>query len=535
MAYVADTVKFQLIQKWLHEERVLFLRSPPGTGKTTFAMAFIRYLKDHGFKATYLNVSLPENTPNATRTMDHLWQAKFESELTFSEVSRSVPADETHYVVMDESHFWYPASVSDINIRKEVNRFWAGIKFHVQPALQFTDYLDAPYATSITPLAPGVRLLCLAGYGEANVRAIGTPLAFLDPEDPVTGSRLPLGLAFLRLDRESTNQLIVKYVEIKASQGKKAVFDSDVNDLIYEETNGHVSAVRAILYHLINSDRRSKQDVLNFIRHDIYQTDLNAYRSFRCVGKILVEQLPSKDVALLIECIVSFKRGTLEFRVKESQIVDLVKLGVFVKTTATGVNGETTVAFPSPIHFDLLLHNILNRKLDLHQSRHCFEQFLKEIVLRISPKVMQDTTPTRLVPLECRWQDEISRSFRMISNKVLKRSVGREFNQRAFLDLYINDGLRWGIELIRDGDGKRLEEHVGRFREPCGRYRGIPMQQYALLNFTQFKPHPDILDRYDENVYHLVHNKAYTEVTVYRKGSVAEDWNLIGHQGRTAF
>ncbi len=537
IAYVAVTAKFQLIQKWLHEERVLLLRSPPATGKTTFAMAFIRYLKNHGFKATYLNVSLPENMPNATRTMDHLWQTTFDSEMTFSEASQSVPADETHYVVLDESQFWYPANVSDINARQEVYRFWAGIKFHVQPALQFTDFLNAPYAAfpSITPRAPGVRLLCLAGYGEANVGSIGTPLAFLDPEDPETGSRLPLGLSFLRLNREFTNQLIVKFIEVMASQGKKAVFDSDVNNLIYEETNGHVGAIRAILSHLINSNRRSKRDVLNFIRQDVYQTDLNAFRTFLCVGKTAIEKLPSKDLTLLIECIVLFKSGCHEFRVEESQIVELVKLGIFVKTAATAVNGETTVAFPSPVHFDLVLHNILNRKLVLLQSRHCFEQLLKEMVLRISPKVMQDTTPPRLVPLECHWQDEVSRSFRTISKKVLKRSVGREFNQHAFLDLYINDGLHWGIELIRDGDGKRLEEHVGRFRDPCGRYRDIPMQQYALLNFTQFIPHPDILKQYDENVYHLVYNNEYTEVAVYRRGSVVEDWNIIGHQGRTEF
>jgi hypothetical protein len=204
-------------------------------------------------------------------------------------------------------------------------------------------------------------------------------------------------------------------------------------------------------------------------------------------------------------------------------------------SSANGCNDKTMVAFPSPVHFDLLLHNILNRKLDLLQNRHCFEHLLKEIILRISPKVMQDTTPARLAPLECQWQDEVSRSFRTISRNVLKRSVGREFNQRAFLDLYINDGLHWGIELIRDGDGKRLEEHVGRFRDPCGRYCEIPMQQYALLNFTHFIPPPDILNRYDENVYHLVYNNTYTAVTVYRRGRVPEEWNLIGHQGRTEY
>jgi hypothetical protein len=105
-----------------------------------------------------------------------------------------------------------------------------------------------------------------------------------------------------------------------------------------------------------------------------------------------------------------------------SQIVELVKLSIFVKTAATGVNGETTVAFPSSCQGCCGGADRNELEIDLLQNRHCFEQLLKEMVLRISPKVMQDTTPRRLVLLECHWH-EVSRSFRTISKKVLKMSV----------------------------------------------------------------------------------------------------------------
>jgi len=109
--------------------------------------------------------------------------------------------------------------------------------------------------------------------------------------------------------------------------------------------------------------------------------------------------------------------------------------------------------------------------MQLQQNHNGFEQLLRELVLRMSPKVLLNTTQ---VPLECPWQDQISQSFRTISSSVnLKTSVGSEFGQRAFLDLYI-DGFQWGVELIREGQGKRLEEHEGRFR-PNGRYHGILM------------------------------------------------------------
>jgi len=38
--YDSDTNKFQLMTNWLEVEKVLLLRSPPGSGKTSFAVRF---------------------------------------------------------------------------------------------------------------------------------------------------------------------------------------------------------------------------------------------------------------------------------------------------------------------------------------------------------------------------------------------------------------------------------------------------------------------------------------------------------------
>jgi hypothetical protein len=121
-----------------------------------------------------------------------------------------------------------------------------------------------------------------------------------------------------------------------------------------------------------------------------------------------------------------------------------------------------------------------------------------------------------------------------MSEHPLKTSVGREFNQHASLDIYINAGFQWGIELIREGDGRKLDEHVVRF-QPGGRYSQIRMQEHAILNFTSEVPTQETLDMYDDHVWHLVYNDVYTKVTVFRKGKFVEDWDLIGHQGRTEY
>jgi len=201
------------------------------------------------------------------RTMD-LWRATFESELTFSEASQTVSADGVHYVIIDGT-------------QQGVYRFWAGVSRPTSPTVHrlsrcsFLRYIS--FYSSPEPMV--CAFFASLDMVRRMSRRLQHPLHSWILEDLITRSRLPLGLAFLRLDREFTNKLIVKFTEVKGSQNKTAMLDSDVNDLIYEETNDHVGAIRAILSpDLFSTDRRSKQDVLDFIRHDIYQADLNAFR-----------------------------------------------------------------------------------------------------------------------------------------------------------------------------------------------------------------------------------------------------------------
>jgi len=225
------------------------------------------------------------------------------------------------------------------------------------------------------------------------------------------------------------------------------------------------------------------------------------------------------------------QQGLRDFSAVVTKAVRLIKRGILVKTGVIAMTGNTTLAFPSPIHFDLTLYNVLHREVTLKQSIVSFQGALKEIVLRMNPKLLKDTTPDGQSPYERHWQDECVQCFRFMSGKNVKTEVGREFNQHAYLDMYVED-LQWGIELIRRGVGKRLEEHVPCFSLTDGRYRRISMKQYAVLYFTDEVPNQATLDMYD-HVWHLVYNAACTKVTVYRKDHTTEDWDLIGFQGRT--
>jgi len=256
---------------------------------------------------------------------------------------------------------------------------------------------------------------------------------------------------------------------------------------IFDASNGHVGVIRTLLSHLALTNKRTMDDVLNFASRSVHQSNLGGYRTFLATHEDEIQTLSPVEIALLVQCIVAYKRGEHKFSVLAEEVSGLINLGLFIKLSGTTFSGQTMVAFPSPLHFDLVFYTLLDRKMELVQNRVSFERALKEMVLRMSPKLLQDTTPIGHRSLEGQWQDECCTLFRAMTQKTVTAQYGRKYNDRAYLDLYIDD-LEWGIELIRQGGDKRLEEHLGHFCSIDGRYRNIPMQNYAVLNFTNQVP-----------------------------------------------
>ncbi len=529
-AYVQDIDKFLQMKRWLDTEKVLLLRSPPGSGKTSFAVHFAAHLRQNGFSGYYFNAAQLKNRVTKDRSLDDIWKHLFG--LTFWEFCE-VPMGGPTYIIMDEAQTWYPANAAP-GAKGELDAFWSGVKTSFKQAQEWTNHVaglgfgNLGLTTASSPVT--VRLLCLAGYGEAKLGVVATPLEFMDPVDPDTQLRLPLGLNVLRLDRDKTNEVITKFVDIKNSEGKMTPFslNSDVRDLIFNHSNGHVGVIRTLLFHLVSPNNRTGDDILNFFSRSIYQSNLGGYRTFLPAHEDTIRTFSPLEMALLVQCIVAYKRGEREVPVIAEEASRFIKLGLFIKSSETTFSGQTTLAFPSPLHFDLVLYTVLHRKMELYQNRECFEQALKEMVLRMSPKLLQDTTPIDHLPYECEWQDECCTSFRAMARRTITPQYGRQYNQCAYLDLYVDD-LQWGIELIRQGGGKRLEEHVEHFCSIDGRYRNIPMQEYAVLNFTNEVPNDATLGMYD-HVWHLVYNEMYTQVTVHRKNKPPTKWDLIGYQ-----
>ena len=191
---------------------------------------------------------------------------------------------------------------------------------------------------------------------------------------------------------------------------------------------------------------KTTEDIFRFVSQTIYQTDLRGARAFLSVDAETIAELPPCDLVLLIRCIVLYKQGHHDFPAVALEAVRLVKQGILIKTGAITVIGNTTVAFPSPMHFDLTLHNVLHCRVTLEQNVVSFEGALKEMVLRMNPKLLKDNTRPSV---SCQ----------------AKTEFGRKFNQCAYLNMYVNnDGLQWGIDMALENDLRNIQTASVRLR-----------------------------------------------------------------------
>jgi hypothetical protein len=70
---------------------------------------------------------------------------------------------------------------------------------------------------------------------------------------------------------------------------------------------------------------------------------------------------------------------------------------------------------------------------------------------------------------------ELSKVFPSSANLNTKQQIAGE------IDFYVNGNLRWGIELLVNGDG--VGEHLDRFSPPDGKYVPLNVNDYAIVDF----------------------------------------------------
>ncbi|KAJ1503809.1 hypothetical protein HMI54_005373 [Coelomomyces lativittatus] len=80
-------------------------------------------------------------------------------------------------------------------------------------------------------------------------------------------------------------------------------------------------------------------------------------------------------------------------------------------------------------------------------------------------------------PPDCSICPELSKIFPATTNSNTQQNIPRE------IDFYLNSSLRWGIELLVNGDG--IGEHISRFTPPNGKYVALAVSDYTVVDFRR--------------------------------------------------
>ena len=108
----------------------------------------------------------------------------------------------------------------------------------------------------------------------------------------------------------------------------------------------------------------------------------------------------------------------------------------------------------------------------------------------------------------------------MVAPSKCHTDVGAQYGSRGFLDFCIDDKQRWGYELLRGGN--RVQEHLQRFDPAIGRYRYIPLADYAVVDFYETDTNVDVCDDKYEKYYKAVFSADFKVVQLFHNGAMEE-------------
>ena len=198
---------------------------------------------------------------------------------------------------------------------------------------------------------------------------------------------------------------------------------------------------------------------------------------------------------------------------------------VFRKSTHSGLITPTSerserLHFAAPLVRVVLGQHLFSAPSNLGKlpRAQAFDKFLELSICPLRPSIprgslSKDHPGSRLY--ERAWQMEWYRaaSTAVPEFHTVSPDVGPIFGSTGFLDFYVNNGLEWGVELLREGD--RMSEHLERFIVDDRSYQDIPLGQCAILDFRH---QSNRLQGEKENFRHVIYNDNFSNVEIRRKG-----------------
>ena len=176
-----------------------------------------------------------------------------------------------------------------------------------------------------------------------------------------------------------------------------------------------------------------------------------------------------------------------EIPLEEDLMADLHRAGICISDRQ-----EAKLTFSSEImkvyYRDLYyksLYGISGTFVVSNWSHETTYSLVKRILELFNPRVFSNT---QAIGRDGRryeriYQDEFYRCCYMLAPSKCHPDVGAIYGSKGFLDFYLDGAQQWGFELLRNGD--KLKGHVERFDLASGRYKDIPLDDYAVVDFYE--------------------------------------------------
>ncbi|POM66509.1 Hypothetical protein PHPALM_17622 [Phytophthora palmivora] len=257
-------------------------------------------------------------------------------------------------------------------------------------------------------------------------------------------------------------------------------------EVIIRECNGHIGSLRSscdILFeHYSKAVAPVEDDVFVYYLSGIFVNQLT-----RCFGSGHTTPASRNLQLFLIKCLVRDPTcGPLGMQLDEDEKQCFTRL---MKAGIVRQDGDGYVMFVSPLAERYYNKWLFPNRADCNPKS--LQELIRKVIGSMSASVLrQSVVYTDNFPKEAAFQHQFMAALALHTlqtcyicpelSRVFPDSP-RQLDQRISgeIDFYLNGSLRWGIELLVNGDG--IGEHMARFAED-GKYAALAVKDYAVVD-----------------------------------------------------
>ncbi|PKC00883.1 hypothetical protein RhiirA5_427567 [Rhizophagus irregularis] len=412
--------RLKSIVDFVRKHRVVLLRSPPSSGKSTVGQTlrdFFESLSD----GVYINLAgmCGKDEIYNSNKFDNYWKKMIGR--SWTEISE---CKEEIYVIIDEIQVIYGNGAPF---------FWGSLKTILSSESNTRD----------------IHIVLLGVY-HPNVETISTPLDL----------HYTLSLSVLLLTWEEFSQLVTKFIQRHVTLGSmNFIIPDPVRRALYNLTAGHVGLCRFVLRVLRDQFRENGKTVemLQYLASTLLIDGMiGCARAFYWTRDWKVNKPETEFIRnKLLQPNTPFSGNLLDPVIKK-----FIKMGLI---TTINTNDER-LTFSAPIMRSVLSNYLFNAPLNVNQSpSSTFDEFLLRTIERMSSSTLKESLGKGSYLYERTWQMEWFRTAKTVipENASVSSDVGGSFGSVGFLDFYVDNGHCWGVELTREGE--KLKKHAKRF------------------------------------------------------------------------